>query len=70
MGKKRSSPIKGDSYRVTVKAIRRDSPDARGMARALIGLGMTQYKTEQALKLKKLRKRRNSKKNHHGKRTR
>jgi len=63
MVKKRSSPIKGDSYRITVTAIRRDPPDARGMARALIGLGMAQRKAEQAVELKKLRKRRQAKKN-------
>jgi hypothetical protein len=41
-----SSPSKGPNNRITVRAIYRDPPDARGMARALIGIGLDQLEKE------------------------
>lgn len=47
--------------RIRVKAIRRNPPDARGMARALIGLALAQIEADAQAELEALKKKEKAK---------
>jgi hypothetical protein len=47
--------------RIRVKAIRRNPPDARGMARALIGLALAQIEADAQAELEALKKKEGAK---------